>query len=147
MSQPPAADGAHRASTPPLDPAKASTGQLIGELPELVTRLVRDEVRLAQAEVKGKAKKLGVGAGLFGGAGLVALLALNALITAAVLGLANVLPGYLAAIVIAVVLLLIAGVLALIGKKDVEKAKPPLPTDTLESVKADVAAVKEGAAR
>ncbi len=145
MTQPPEADGAHRAQTPPLDPAKAPTGHLIGELPDLVTRLVRDEVRLAQAEVKGKAKKLGLGAGLFGGAGLVALLALNALITAAILGLANVLPGYLAAIIIAVVLLVIAAVLALIGKKDVEQAKPPLPTDTLESVKADVAAVKESA--
>lgn len=147
MSQPPAADGATRAPTPPLDPSRASTGQLIGELPELVTRLVRDEVRLAEAEVKGKAKKLGLGAGLFGGAGLVALLGLNALITAAILGLANVLPGYLAAIIIAVVLFAVAGVLALIGKKDVDRAKPPLPTDTLESVKADVAAVKESAAR
>jgi nitrate/nitrite transporter NarK len=129
------------------DPSSASTGQLIGELPELVTRLVRDEVRLAQAEVKGKAKKLGIGAGLFGGAGLVALLALNALITAGILGLANVLPGYLAAIVVAVVLLVVAGVLALLGKKDVQDAKPPLPTETLESVKTDVATVKESAAR
>ena len=81
MSTSPVADGAHRADVP-LDPAKASTGQLVGELPELVTRLVRDEVRLAQAEVKGKAKKLGLGVGLFGGAGVLALLGLNALITA-----------------------------------------------------------------
>jgi hypothetical protein len=146
MSQSPGADGAHRADAHP-DPAHLSTGQLIGELPELVTRLVRDEVRLAQAEVKGKAKKLGVGAGLFGGAGLVALLGLNALITAAILGLANVLPGYLAGIIIAVVLFAVAGVLALLGKKDVQQAKPPLPTDTLESVKTDVATIKESAAR
>ncbi|SDP45487.1 Putative Holin-X, holin superfamily III [Klenkia soli] len=129
------------------DPSSASTGQLIGELPELVTRLVRDEVRLAQAEVKGKAKKLGIGAGLFGGAGLVALLGLNALITAGILGLANVLPGYLAGIVVGVALFLVAGVLALLGKKDIADAKPPLPTDTLESIKADVATVKESAAR
>lgn len=146
MSQSPGADGAHRADARP-DPASASTGQLIGELPELVTRLVRDEVRLAQAEVKGKAKKLGVGAGLFGGAGLVALLGLNALITAAILGLANVLPGYLSAIIIAVVLFAVAAVLALLGKKDVQDAKPPLPTDTLESVKTDLATVKESASR
>jgi hypothetical protein len=146
MSQSPGADGAHRADAHP-DPARQSTGQLIGELPELVTRLVRDEVRLAQAEVKGKAKKLGVGAGLFGGAGLVALLGLNALITAAILGLANVLPGYLSAIIIAVVLFAVAGVLALLGKKDVQDAKPPLPTDTLESVKTDLATVKGSATR
>ena len=81
------------------------------------------------------------------GAGLVALLGLNALITAGILGLANVLPGYLAAIIIAVVLFLVAGVLALLGKKDVQDAKPPLPTETLESIKTDVATVKESAGR
>src|SRR4051794_27504773 len=117
MSQP-APGGATRASTPPPDPANASTGQLLGDLTDQVTRLVRDEVRLAQAEVTGKAKRLGVGAGLFGGAGLVALLGVNALVTAAILGLAAVLPGWLAAIVIAVVLLAVAGVLALLGRKD-----------------------------
>ena len=146
MSTSPVADGAHRADVP-LDPAKASTGQLVGELPELVTRLVRDEVRLAQAEVKGKAKKLGLGIGLFGGAGLLALLGLNALITAGILGLANVIPGWLAGILVAVVLFLIAAVLGLIGKKDVSQAAPPLPTETIESLKADVATVKESAAR
>ncbi|KQS60972.1 hypothetical protein ASG36_01730 [Geodermatophilus sp. Leaf369] len=140
------ADGAHRADVP-LDPAKASTGQLVGELPELVTRLVRDEVRLAQAEVKGKAKKLGLGVGLFGGAGVLALLGLNALITAGILGLANVIPGWLAGLLVAVVLFLIAAVLGLIGKKDVSQAAPPLPTETIESLKADVATVKESAAR
>lgn len=146
MSHPAHGSGSPPAATP-TDPSKASTGQLIGELPDLVTRLVRDEVRLAQAEVTGKAKKLGLGAGLFGGAGVVALLGLNALITAAVLGLAAVMPGWLAAILLAVVLFAIAGVLALIGKKDVQKAAPPLPTETLESIKADVATVKESAAR
>jgi hypothetical protein len=84
-----------------------------------------------------------VGAGLFGGAGLVAVLGLNALITAAILGLAAVLPGWLAAIIIAVVLLAVAAVLGLLGKKDVQRAAPPLPTETIESVKADVATVKE----
>ncbi|MCW2582001.1 MAG: uncharacterized protein JWQ53_791 [Klenkia sp.] len=146
MSTSPVADGAHRADVP-LDPAKASTGQLVGELPELVTRLVRDEVRLAQAEVKGKAKRLGLGVGLFGGAGLLALLGLNALITAGILGLANVIPGWLAGIAVAVVLFVIAAVLALVGKKDVAQAAPPLPTDTIESLKTDVATVKESAAR
>ncbi|MCW2677463.1 MAG: hypothetical protein JWR70_2503, partial [Modestobacter sp.] len=97
MSQPNPGSGATRAETPP-DPSKASTAALLGDLSDQVTRLVRDEVRLAQAEVTGKAKRLGVGAGLFGGAGLVALLGLNALITAAILGLAAVLPGWLAAV-------------------------------------------------
>jgi amino acid transporter len=101
-------------------------------------------VRLAQAEVTQKAKRLGLGAGLFGGAGVVALLGVNALVTAVVLALANVLPGWLAAIIVAVVLFLVAGVLALLGRRDVQKAAPPLPTGTLASVQADVATVKEG---
>src|SRR5215218_3281995 len=120
----PAAGGATRASMT-TDPADASTGQLISRLTEQISTLVRDEVRLAQVEVTQKAKRLGVGAGLFGGAGLVAILGLNALITAAILGLANVLPGWLAAIIIAVVLFAVAAVLALIGRKDVLQAAPP----------------------
>ncbi|NYJ07623.1 phage holin family protein [Petropleomorpha daqingensis] len=146
MSEP-ATGGATRAETPPPDPTSASTAELVGSLGEQIGTLVRDEVRLAQAEITQKAKRLGVGAGLFGGAGLVALLGLNGLITAAILGLANVLPGWLAAIIVAIVLFAVAGVLALIGKKDVQQATPPLPTETLASVQDDVAAVKEGIAR
>ena len=141
------AAGATRAQTPAPDPATASTGELIGALPDLVTRLVRDEVRLAQAEVTQKAKRLGLGAGLFGGAGLLAVLGLGALVTAAILGLANVMPGWLAAVVVALVLFLAAGVLALVGKKDVQQAAPPLPTETLASVQEDIAAVKRGIGR
>jgi hypothetical protein len=147
MNQPTPGTGASGAETPAPAPENASTAQLLGSLSDQITRLVRDEVRLAQAEVTTKAKRLGVGAGLFGGAGLVALLGLNALITAAILGLGNVIPGWLAGILIAVVLFAIAGVLALIGKKDVQQATPPLPTETIESVKTDVATVKDGVTR
>jgi Putative Actinobacterial Holin-X, holin superfamily III len=147
MSQPIPSGGATRAEPPPVDPEQASTAQLLGDLTDQVTRLVRAEVQLAQAEVTGKAKRLGVGAGLFGGAGLFAVLGLGALVTAAILGLAAVLPGWLAGVIVAVVLFLIAGVLALIGKKDVQKAAPPLPTETIESVKTDVATVKARASR
>jgi uncharacterized membrane protein YqjE len=146
MGQPPTS-GASRAQTPSPDPHDASTGQLAGQLSEQVTRLVRDEVRLAQAEVTGKAKRLGIGAGLFGGAGLVALYGLAALITAAILALALVLPAWLAALIVAVVLFVIAGVLALIGKKNAASATPPLPTEAISSAKADVAAVKRGMSR
>jgi uncharacterized membrane protein YqjE len=146
MSQP-AEAGATRAQTPPPDPKNASTGQLIGELTEQITTLVRSEVRLAQAEVTQKAKRLGIGAGLFGGAGLVAVLGLNALVTAVILALANVLPGWLAAIIVGVVLFAVAGVLALLGKKDVQQAAPPLPTETIASVQADVDTVKQGISR
>src|ERR1700709_738305 len=99
MSQP-AQAGATRAQTPPTAPKDASTGELSSSLTEQLGTLVRDEVRLAQAEVTQKAKRLGIGAGLFGGAGLVALLGVGALVTAAIFGLANVMPGWLAAIVV-----------------------------------------------
>jgi hypothetical protein len=89
-----ATTGATRADQQSV-PENASTGQLIGQLTEQISRLVRDEARLAQAEVTQKAKRLGVGAGLFGGAGLVAFFGLAALITAAILALALVLPDWL----------------------------------------------------
>jgi uncharacterized membrane protein YqjE len=146
MTQPPS-PGASRAETPPPDPKEASTAELLGMVTEQVTTLVRDEVRLAQAEVTQKAKRLGVGAGLFGGAGLFALLGLNALVTAVILGLAHALPGWLAAIIVGLVLFLVAGVLALIGKKDVQSATPPLPSEAIAGVQADIATVKEGVGR
>ena len=145
MSQPPA--GATRVEIPPPDPRNASTGELIGTLTDQITTLVRDEVRLAQAEVTRKAKRLGVGAGLFGGAGVVALLGLNALITCVILALGNVLPGWLAAIIVAVVLFAVAGVLAVVGKKDVQKGTPPVPTEAIASTKTDIQTVKESARR
>jgi MFS family permease len=147
MTSPEPAGGATRADTAPPDPATASTGELVGQLSEQLTRLVRDEVRLAQAEVTQKAKRLGIGAGLFGGAGVVALLGLGALVTAAILGLAHVMPGWLAAVLVAIVLFVVAGVLALLGKKDVQRATPPLPTETIASVQTDIETVKKAVAR
>jgi hypothetical protein len=145
-SHPQATTGATRADQQPA-PENASTGQLISQLTEQISRLVRDEARLAQAEVTQKAKKLGVGAGLFGGAGLVAFFGLAALITAAILALALVLPDWLAALIVAVVLFAVAGVLALVGRKDVQKGSPPVPTEAIASVKTDIATMKESARR
>ncbi|MBB3082167.1 phage holin family protein [Geodermatophilus sabuli] len=139
--------GASRAPAPPPAPEDASTGQLVGQLTEQISRLVRDEARLAQAEVTQKAKRLGVGAGLFGGAGLVGFFGLAALVTTAILLLDIVLPAWAAALVVAVVLFAVAGVLALIGKKDVQQATPPVPTEAIASTKADIATVKESARR
>ncbi|MGY1624086.1 phage holin family protein [Geodermatophilus sp. SYSU D00965] len=145
MTQP--ATGATRATAPPPTPEDASTGQLIGQLTEQISRLVRDEARLAQAEVTQKAKRLGVGAGLFGGAGLFAFLGAAALVATAILLLDLVLPAWAAALIVTVVLFLVAGVLALVGKKDVQKAAPPVPTQAIASTKADIATVKESARR
>lgn len=135
------------ATAAPADPANASTGQLVGQLTEQISTLVRSEARLAQAEVTRKAKRLGIGAGLFGGAGLFAFFGLAALITTAILALALVLPAWLAALIVTVVLFAIAGALAVVGKKDVEKATPPLPTEAIAGVQADIATVKQGLAR
>jgi phage-related minor tail protein len=132
---------------PPPDPSQSSTGELIGQLSDQLSRLVRDEVRLAQAEVTQKAKRLGKGAGLLGTAGVVALFGAGSLVTAAILGLATVLSGWLAAIVVAAVLFLVAAVLAFVGKKDVDRATPPLPTETIASVQADITSVKQGISR
>lgn len=148
MTAPPPPDptGATRTDRAPL-PENASTGQLIGQLTEQISRLVRDEARLAQAEVTQKAKKLGVGAGLFGGAGLVAFFGLAALVATAILGLAVVLPHWLAALIVALALFAVAGVLALVGKKDVAQGSPPVPTEAIAGVKTDIATVKESARR
>ncbi|MGY1594392.1 phage holin family protein [Geodermatophilus sp. SYSU D00708] len=145
MTQP--ATGATRATAPPPTPEDASTGQLIGQLTEQISRLVRDEARLAQAEVTQKAKRLGVGAGLFGGAGLFAFLGAAAMVATAILLLDLALPAWAAALIVTVVLFLVAGVLALVGKKDVQKATPPVPTQAIASTKADIATVKESARR
>ena len=92
-------------------------------------------------------QRLGVGAGLFGGAGLFAFLGLAVLVATAVLALDLVLPAWLAALIVAVALFAVAGVLALVGRKDVAKGSPPVPTDALSSVKADIATVKESERR
>ena len=144
MTQP--TSGATRA-TPPPQASEPSTGQLVSDLTNQISRLVRDEARLAQAEVTQKAKRLGVGAGFFGGAGLVAFFGLATLITTVILVLALFLPAWLAALIVTVVLFAIAGVLALIGKKDVQQGSPPVPTEAIASTKSDIATVKEAARR
>ena len=142
----PSTGGATRA-TAPTTVSEPSTGQLVSDLTNQISRLVRDEARLAQVEVTQKAKRLGIGAGLFGGAGLFAFFGLAALITTAILVLDLFLPAWLAALIAAVVLFAVAGVLALVGKKDVQKGSPPVPTEAIASTKTDIQTVKESARR
>jgi uncharacterized membrane protein YqjE len=119
-----------------------SVGDLVERLSQQTATLVRDEMRLAQAELQEKGKRAGVGAGMFGGAGLVALYGVGALVAAAILGLATVLEPWIAAAAIGVALLLTAGILALTGKKELDEARPPRPEQALESVGRDVETVK-----
>jgi uncharacterized membrane protein YqjE len=145
MTQP-SPGGATRATAPP-PASEPSTGQLVSDLTTQISQLVRDEARLAQVEVTQKAKRLGIGAGFFGGAGLFAFFGLAALITTAILLLDLVLPAWLAALIVTVVLFAVDGVLALVGKKDVQKGSPPVPTEAIASTKTDIQTVKESARR
>ena len=100
-------------------------GELVRELSEQTATLVRKELQLAQLEMTEKGKRAGIGAGLFGGAGVVALFGGGALVAAIVLLLATSLEPWLSALIVAVVLFAVAGVAALVGKKQVEQAVPP----------------------
>ena len=120
----------------------ASVSALVQQLTEQTSRLARQEVELAKAEMAVKGKRLGIGAGAFGGAGLVALLGLGSLTAAAILLLATAMTAWLAALIVAAVYLAVAGVLALVGKSKVESAGSPVPEQAMESVKRDVEETK-----
>lgn len=124
-----------------------STSQLAGNLAEQVSRLIRDELKLAEYELTGKAKRFGRGAGMFGGSGLVTLYGVGCLLAAAVIGLTLVLPAWLAALIVGLALLAVAGLAALLGRRQLSKATPPVPEQTVRSVQADVAEIKERAHR
>jgi hypothetical protein len=116
----------------------ASIAELVKQLSEQASRLARQEVELAKAEMTAKGKRAGQGAGMFGGAGLFGVYALGALTAAAILALATAVAGWLAALIVALIYGAIAGVLALRGKKKVAQATPPVPEQATESVKEDV---------
>jgi uncharacterized membrane protein YqjE len=127
--------------------SEPSVGDLVKAMSADLSRLVRDELQLAQVELSAKAKTAGVGIGAFGGAGVLAFYGVAVLLAAAVLALDLVLPAWLAALIVGVVVLAIAGVAALIGKKKVEEAGPAVPERTVASVKEDVAEIKESIKR
>ncbi len=118
--------------------SEASLAELIKQLSEQSSRLARQEVELAKAEMTYKGKRAGLGAGMFGGAGALGFYALGALIAAGILALATAVTAWLAALIIAAVLAAIAGVLALQGKNKMQQATPPVPEEATESVKEDV---------
>lgn len=117
-------------------------GELVQDLSRQTSTLIRQEMRLAQAELTEKGRHAGKGAGMFGGAGLVALYGVGALIAAAILGLATVLEPWIAAAAVGAGLLLVAGILALTGKKELEEAGPPKPEQAIDSVQRDIETVK-----
>lgn len=124
-----------------------SVGDLVERLSQQTATLVRDEMRLAQAELQQKGKRAGLGAGMFGGAGLVALYGVGALVAAAILLIGTALEPWIAAVIVGAALLAVGGLLTLMGKKQIDRATPPRPERAIESVQKDVEHVKESARR
>ncbi|MFB7243881.1 hypothetical protein CW362_11320 [Streptomyces populi] len=122
-------------------------GELVQRASQQLTELVRGELRLAQAEMKEKGRRYGKSGGLFGGAGVVGFLTLQALVATAIAALAVPLPVWAAALIVTVVLGLVAAAMALTGKKQADRAAPPKPEQAIENVKADVAEIKRSAHR
>ncbi|MDQ7908142.1 phage holin family protein [Phytohabitans sp. ZYX-F-186] len=121
----------------------AGTGDLVRQAAEQISRLVRDELALARVEMVQKGKRAGTGAGLLGGGGVIALFGLAALLTAAGLALAEALPGWLSALIVAAALFAVAGVLALAGRRQVARGVPPVPREAAGSLRADLGEVRE----
>jgi hypothetical protein len=117
--------------------ATRSTTELLRDLSDEVRRLLRAELSLAGQELRQQSRQAGIGVGAFGLAGIATLYGVAALLAAAALALAIVLPGWLAALIVGVVVLLVAGASALLGKRKVRRAMPPMD-ERLTSVKQDV---------
>ena len=113
-------------------------GELLKQLSEETTRLVHQELELAKAELTQKGKQAGAGAGMFGGAGALGLAALGALTACFILALDAIMPAWLAALIVAVVYGIIAFVLVKQGQARIKAATPPVPEQTIETVKEDV---------
>ena len=123
----------------------SSLADLARQLSNQTTELVHHEVELAKAELRVKGKRAGIGAGMFGGAGALGLYALGALTAAIIAGIAEALPVWASALIVAALYGAVAGILALRGKNKVQEATPPLPEETVQSVKEDVRYTKQRA--
>jgi len=124
-----------------------STGDLVKLLSEQVSVLARDELKLAQVEMTRKGKQAGVGAGMLGSGGLIALYGVGCLIACAVIALSGVVAAWLAALIVGVALLTVAAVAALIGRGRLRKAGPPVPGQAVAGIKTDMDVIRERARR
>jgi uncharacterized membrane protein YqjE len=123
------------------------TGELVKDLSTQVSTLVRQELELAKVELTAKGKQAGIGAGMLGGAGLFALYGVGALVATAILALSTAVDAWLAALIVAVVLLAAAGAMALAGKSQVAEAAPAKPEHAIESVHDDIDEIKARSSR
>jgi len=122
---------------------EASTGELVKQLSEQVSALVRDELKMARLELTRKGRFAGLGMGMYGASGLVALYAIACLIAAVIIAIAGEIQPWLAALIVGVVLLVVSAVAALMGRSRMRRATPPVPEQAVEGTKADVGEVKE----
>jgi Putative Actinobacterial Holin-X, holin superfamily III len=136
------ADGAQ-----PTAVHERSTADLVKLLSEQISVLVRDELKLAQLEMTRKGKQAGVGAGMLGGGGLMALYGLGCLIACAIIAIAGVLAAWLAALIVGAALLAVAAAAALLGKSRLQKAASPVPGQAVARIKTDMDVIKERARR
>jgi hypothetical protein len=127
--------------------AQEPVGDLVQRASQQLSQLVRDEMRLAQAEMLQKGKRFGKGGGLFGGAGLMGVLTLQALVVTVIAALSLVMDVWAAALIVTAVLAAVSALMATLGRQQISKASPPTPEQTIDSVKADVAEIKEKAHR
>jgi len=128
-----------------MDAEDRSVAELVRELSDQTSALARKEVELAKAEMTIKAKRLGVGAGAFGGAAIVGLFALGALTATLILALATAVEPWLAALIVTAAYAAIAGILALTGRQRVEAGTPPVPEQAIDSTREDVERAKRSA--
>jgi hypothetical protein len=122
-----------------------STSELVGQLSEQVSVLVRDELKLARLEMTGKGKQAGLGVGMLGAGGLIALYAVACLLACVVIALSGAVTAWLAALIVGVALLAVSAAAALLGKGRLQKATPPVPDQAVGSFKADVEEIKQRA--
>ena len=127
--------------------AQEPVGDLVQRASQQLSQLVRDELRLAQAEMAQKGKRFGKGGGLFGGAGLMGVLTVQALVASVIAALSLVMGVWAAALIVTAVLGAVTALMAALGKQEISKASPPAPEQTIDSVKADVAEIREKAQR
>ena len=133
-----------RAAQPPAG-QESSAGELVRQLSEQVSVLVRDELKLAQLEMTRKGKQAGLGAGMLGAGGLIALYAVACLLACVIIALSGVVTAWLAALIVGVVLLAVSAAAALLGKGRLQKAAPPVPDQAVGGLKADVEEIKQRA--
>jgi Flp pilus assembly protein TadB len=131
----------------PAAAGEHSTAQLVTQLSEQVSRLVRDELQFTRLEMTRKGKQAGAGAGLLGGGGVVALYGLACLVACVIIAISGAIAAWLAALIVGAALLAVAGIAAMLGRSRLRRATPPVPRQALGSVQADVQEVRERARR